>query len=195
MVNWLTTIGRGPYALPIQVINIQLKIHTHVHRSCARWIKALRIFLRKTAFFCEGERKEWDEEENERGRGRERRKALWVRRRENFERKSCTAGLNSWLFVVPIARPKVKGGELGIRTSQPNPQPQKWLLHCDHEFFWHFAHQTRSKPTYMVPVHHERGRWVPIPDMYSSLTLQKGRHWRARGCFSWRRKKEVKPWR
>ena len=69
-------------------------------------------------FFWEGERKEWDEKENERGRDRERRKALWVRCRENFERK-----LHRQIWTYDGSAQQERKSR--VVTSQPNPPPQK----------------------------------------------------------------------
>ena len=88
--------------------------------------------------FCEEESRKKDEEENERGRDRERRKALWVRRRETFERKSRTAGFE------PATVAPSNHGKSRVVTSQ-------WWriwLRCYHPWlsFWLAATITGLNP-------------------------------------------------
>ena len=77
--------------------------HACASVHCARWIKALRIFLRKTAFFAkEKERSETKKRTKEEEVEKEGRRSGWDAEKI-LKGKAAQPVLNPWLFVVPIA--------------------------------------------------------------------------------------------
>ena len=101
--------------------------------------------------FCEEERKTRDKEENEKGKERERSKALWVRRRENFERKSGRL----WFELCDgSTRPKVTAGEhLSQILNHKNDyfmanfvtlHSNLWIFNSQSPFFLHFHEKLKK---------------------------------------------------
>ena len=101
--------------------------------------------------FCEEERKTRDKEENKKGKERERSKALWVRCRENFERKSRRL----WFELCDgSARPKVTAGyHLSQILNHKNDyfmasfvtfHSNLWIFHAQSPFFFAFSRKVEE---------------------------------------------------